>query len=73
MKLEGLVKLFKKINSSLINQLKVHQWKNTQNIIEWFMKIEEKSKYKLIMFDTKDFSPSIKETILIKASETKTK
>ena len=67
MKLEGLVKLFKKINSSLINQLKVHQWKNTQNIIEWFMKIEEKSKYKLIMFDTKDFFPSIKETILIKA------
>ena len=67
MKLEGLVKLFKKINSSLIKQLKVHQWKNTQNIIEWFMKIEEKSKYKLIMFDTKDFFPSIKKTILIKA------
>ena len=67
MKLEGLVKLFKKINSSLIKQLKVHQWKNTQNIIEWFMKIEEKSKYKLMMFDTKDFFPSIKETILIKA------
>ena len=49
MKLEGLVKL----NSSLIKQLKVNQWKNTQNVIEWFMKIEEKSKYKFIVFDIK--------------------
>ena len=31
------------------------------------MKIEEKSKYKLIVFDIKDFYPSIKETRLIKA------
>ena len=56
-----------KINSSLIKQLKVNQWKNTQNVIEWFMKIEEKSKYKFIVFDIKDFYPSIKETLLIKA------
>ena len=32
-----------KINSSLIKQLKVNQWKITQNVIEWFMKIEEKA------------------------------
>ena len=56
-----------KINSNLIKQLEVNQWKNTQNIIEWFMKIEEKSKYKLIVFDIKGFYPSIKETLLIKA------
>ena len=31
------------------------------------MKIEEKSKYKFIVFDIKDFYPSIKETLLIKA------
>ena len=30
------------------------------------MKIEEKSKYKFIVFDIKDFYPSIKETLLIK-------
>ena len=42
-----------KINSSLIKQLKVNQWKNTQNVIEWFMKIEEKSKQKFIVFDIK--------------------
>ena len=42
-----------KINSSLIKQLKVNQWKNTQNVIEWFMKTEEKSKQKFIVFDIK--------------------
>ena len=31
------------------------------------MKIEGKSKYKFIVFDIKDFHPSIKETVLIKA------
>ena len=32
-----------KISSSLIKQLKVKQWKNTQHFIEWFMKIEKKA------------------------------
>ena len=36
-------------------------------VIEWFMNIEEKSKYKFIVFDIKDFYPSIEGTILIKA------
>ena len=31
-----------KIDSSLIKHLKVNQWKNTQNLIEWFIKIDEK-------------------------------
>ena len=30
-----------KINSS--KQLKVNQWKNTQNLTEWFVKIEKKA------------------------------
>ena len=42
-------------------------WKNTQNVIEWLMKIEEKSKYKFIVLDIKNFYPSIKEALLIKA------
>ena len=56
------------MNSSLTKQLKVNLWKNTQNIIEWFMKIEEKNKYKFIVFDIKDFYTSIKETLLIKTA-----
>ena len=55
-----------KINSSLIKQLKVNQWKNTQNVIEWFTKIEEESNHKFIMFDIKDFYPSIRETLTCK-------
>ena len=41
--------------------------KNTQNVIEWFTKIKEKSKYKFIVFNIKNFHLSIKETLLIKA------
>ena len=48
-------------------QLKVNQWKNAQNVIEWFIKIEEKSNHKFIVFNIKDFCPPIKETLLIKA------
>ena len=56
-----------KINSNLIQQLKVKQWKNTQNVIKWFTKIEEKSNHKFIVFDIKDFYSSIKEILLIEA------
>ena len=31
-----------KIDSILIKHLKVNQWKNTQNLIKWFIKIDEK-------------------------------
>ena len=56
-----------KINSNLIGQLKVNQWKDTQNVIEWLIKTEEKTNHKFIVFNIKDFYPSIKETLLIKA------
>ena len=32
-----------KINSSLIEQLKVNQRTNAQNVIEWFMKLKKKA------------------------------
>ena len=32
-----------KINLSLMEQLKVNQWKNTQNVVKWFTEIEEKA------------------------------
>ena len=48
-------------------QYRVNQWKNTQNVIELLMKLEEKSQYKFIVLDIKDFYPSITETLLIKA------
>ena len=48
-----------KINLELKEHLKINQWKNTQNVIDWFTKIEEKPQHKFIMFDVKDFYPSI--------------
>ena len=46
-----------KINPNLIKQLKVNQWKNIQNVIKWFMKIEQKREYKFTVFDIKNFYP----------------
>ena len=57
-----------RINSKLCETLKVNEWKNTANVINWFKKIESKSSHKF-MFDVKDFYPSIKEGLLIEALE----
>ena len=38
-----------KINPKLIEQLIVNQWKNTQTVFDWFIKIEEKSNHKFII------------------------
>lgn len=56
-----------KINLGLKEHLKINQWKNTKNVIDWFTKIEDKPRHKFIMFDIKDFYPSITEPLLMKA------
>ena len=61
------MKLERLFQTKSTQQLKVNQWKNTQNVAEWFMKIEEKSNHKFIVFDVKDFYQSIRETLLTKA------
>ena len=45
----------------------VNQWKDTSEVIKWFNKIESKSEYKFIIFDIKDFYPSIKKKLLTDA------
>ena len=57
------------INSKLCEILKVNEWKNTENVINWFKKVESKNSHKFLMFDIKDFYPSIKEDLLIEALE----
>ena len=57
------------INSKLCEILKVNEWKNTANVINWFKKVESKNSHKFLMFDIKDFYPSIKEDLLIEALE----
>ena len=51
-----------KINVNLRNSLHLNQWKNTQEIINWLK--DSKKHYKFIMFDIKDFYPSISKKLL---------
>ena len=44
-----------KINTHLRTILNVNQWRNTQNVIEWFGNIEQKSRHSFISFDIVDF------------------
>ena len=53
-----------KVNAHLRTILNVNQWRNTQNVIEWFANIEQKSRHSFISFDIVDFYPSISENLL---------
>ena len=53
-----------KVNAHLRAILNVNQWRNTQNVIEWFGNIEQKSRHSFISFDIVDFYPSISENLL---------
>ena len=52
------------INTTLSEKIKVNECKNTSSVINWFKKIPNKSLYKFLMFDIKDFFPSIKQKLL---------
>ena len=56
-----------KINVNLRNSLHLNQWKNTQEVIDWFKGIDNKQHCKFIMFDIKDFYPSISRELLTDA------
>ena len=56
-----------KINVNLRNSLHLNQWKNTQEVIDWFKGIDNKQRYKFIMFDIKDFYSSISKELLTDA------
>ena len=49
--------------------LQLNQWKNTKDVIDWFKNIKNKSRHKFVVFDVKDFYPSIKQSLLTKALE----
>ena len=55
------------INSRLRDSLGVNQWKDKMHIINWFKKIEDKIRYKFIVFDIENFYPSITENLFKKA------
>ena len=56
-----------KINLAIREHFSFNQWKNTQNVIDWFNKIQNKKVHKFVVFDIKEFYPSIKEQLLKEA------
>ena len=52
---------FENNNENLLSQLKYYQWRNTNEVIHWFSKINEKQNCKFIQLDIKEFYPSISE------------
>ena len=44
-----------KININVRNSLKINQWKNTINVIDWFNNIEDKKQCKFMIFDIRTF------------------
>ena len=52
--------ILQNINKTLSEETKVNEWKNTESVINWFKSIPNKHLYTFLMFDIKDFYPSIK-------------
>ena len=52
------------MNKELRHKFNLNQWKNTEDVIDWFKRINEKQLCKFVIFDMKDFYPSIKESLL---------
>ena len=55
------------INSEVRQKTKLHQWRNTSSVIDWFDELQHKSNLKLVQLDIVDFYPSITEPLLDEA------
>ena len=53
-----------RINNNIRSKTKLHQWKNTKSVVDWFSRIDEKQKHSFLVFDIVDFYPSISEDLL---------
>lgn len=56
-----------KINQQFVTSTNINQWKNTQNVIDWFINIENKNDCAFVQFDIESFYPSITKELLDKA------
>ena len=57
------------INNAIKAHLNLNQWKSTQQVLDWFNQIEEKSCKRFLQFDIREFYPSITEELLLNALE----
>ena len=59
--------IVEKIVYNIRTKTNTNQWKNTNDVINWFNAIKDKSNYTMLCFDICDFYPSITNTLLQKA------
>ena len=57
--------IIEKISGKLISELHFNQWKNTDSILKWFIRISNKNDCSFIQLDIKEFYPSINEDNLV--------
>lgn len=59
--------IIENINKAIMNKSKLNQWKNTNDVIQWYNKLTDKKQSSFICFDICEFYPSITEELLHKA------
>ena len=62
-------KILDKINCDIRSRAMLAQWRNSNEVINWFNHINNKSQCKFLVYDIVDFYPSISESLLTKAIE----
>ena len=53
-------------NKNILEAMDLNQWRNTDTVINWFKCIHSKHFWKFVIFDIKEFYPSITENLLKK-------
>ena len=61
--------ILEKINTKVRKDTQLNQWKNTDEVIQWYNSIDNKQQKTAIVFDICNFYPSITENLLDKALE----
>ena len=59
--------MLKGLNNDLLAILNINHWRDISQVIDWFKKLECKSKSNFIQVDVKEYYPSITGKILVKA------
>ena len=54
-------------NKNIGEAMGLNQWRNTDTVIDWFKSIRNKHLCKFVVFDIREFYPSITENLLKKA------
>ena len=60
-------KVLDDINNELRSKSQVQQWKSTQDVLQWFRKIDGKKSKSFFKFDVDAFYPSISKELLMKS------